>query len=245
MDDALEITSRVEASHFWFRGFRHFIHPVLDQIAEGRRDLRLIDCGCGTGHNLPLLRQYGRTFGFDLTAAGLAYAARRGVPIARANISDIPFLSGSCDVVTSFDVMQYVPDDALTFREFARLLRPDGSLIVTVAAMDVLRGGHAAFWPEIRRYSPERLRQITEGAGLRIVRLSYLFGSLFPMVLAARLVSRGGGRNGAAGNDWEMTIPPAPLNAALTWVLRGEAAISRWVPMPFGSSLLVVAKKLG
>ena len=71
MDDLLELTGRVEATHFWFRGFRRFVAPVLEELAGGRRDLRLIDCGCGTGNNLALLKPYGRAFGFDLTPGGL------------------------------------------------------------------------------------------------------------------------------------------------------------------------------
>jgi SAM-dependent methyltransferase len=253
MDDALELTSRTEATHFWFRGFRHFVRPIIEEIAAARGGLRLIDCGCGTGHNLPFLERYGRTFGFDLTPAGLAHARTRGVPIARADISRIPFLSGTFDVVTSFDVLQYVEDDGVVMKEFVRLLRPGGSVVITAAAMEILRGGHAAFWPEVRRYSPERLRRIAEDAGLQVRRTSYLFGSLFPMVLAARLASRTSGPGpsgpGAPGpssrpaNDWEMSVPPAPINASLTWLLAAEAALSRHVPMPFGSSLLLVARK--
>jgi SAM-dependent methyltransferase len=78
MDDLLELTSRVEADHFWFRGFRAFITPLLDQAAAGRPHLRLIDCGCGTGHNLALLSRYGDVFGFDLTPGGLDLARRTG-----------------------------------------------------------------------------------------------------------------------------------------------------------------------
>jgi hypothetical protein len=43
MDEALELTSRAEASHFWFRAFRKFIAPVLRDAAGAMRDLRLID----------------------------------------------------------------------------------------------------------------------------------------------------------------------------------------------------------
>ena len=59
MDSLLDLTSRVEATHFWFRGFRRFVGPTIAEIAGGRRDLYLLDCGCGTGHNLAtLLRPY-------------------------------------------------------------------------------------------------------------------------------------------------------------------------------------------
>ena len=56
MTDPLELTSRAEATHFWFRGFREFVTPVVRELSGGRRDLRIIDCGCGTGHNIRLLQ---------------------------------------------------------------------------------------------------------------------------------------------------------------------------------------------
>jgi len=241
MDEALELTSRVEATHFWFRGFRHFVAPAIAEIAGPRRDLHVLDCGCGTGYNLAtLLRPYGRAFGFDLTPAGLAYARAAGFPLARANMSAIPFQSARFDLVTSFDVMQYVDDDSAVMKEMARVLKPGGGLVVTASAMDMLRGGHAGTWPEVRRYSTTRMRSIVEGAGLQVRHLTYLFASLFPMMLAVRLAGRAGG---AGGDDWEMNVPAAPINTALTWMLGAEAALSRRIPMPVGSSVLVVARK--
>jgi SAM-dependent methyltransferase len=244
MDDLLDLTSRVEETHFWFRGFRRFIAPAIAEIADTRRDLRLLDCGCGTGHNLAtLLRPYGRAFGFDLTPAGLLHAHAAGFPLARADMTAIPFQSARFDLVTSFDVMQYVVDDHAVMQEMARVLKPGGALVVTAAALDVLRGGHAGTWPEVRRYTDARLRAIVENAGMKVRRLTYLFASLFPAMLAVRALRRDQRAASAAGEDWEMRVPAAPINTALTWMLSGEAAISRRIPMPVGSSVLVVARK--
>jgi len=256
MDDLLDLTSRVEATHFWFRGFRRFVAPAVADVAGNRRDLYLLDCGCGTGHNLAtLLRPYGHAFGFDLTEAGLAHARAAGLRLARADMAAIPFQSRRFDVVTSFDVMQYVRDDAHVLKEMARVLKPGGGLVLTAAALDVLRGGHAGTWPEIRRYSTGRMRSVVEGAGLKIRYLTYLFASLFPAMLAVRVVGRATETSGAGGaggvgkaggaseDDWEMHVPPAPINAAVTGVLAVEAALSRRIPMPVGSSVLVVATK--
>src|SRR6185503_18445126 len=108
-------------------------------------------------------------------------------------------------------------------------------------ALDVLRGGHAGTWPEVRRYTTARMRAIVEGAGLRVHRLTYLFASLFPAMLAVRIMRRDVGKDrGGPDGDWEMQLPSAPINTALTWMLSGEAAVSRHVPMPVGSSVLVV-----
>jgi ubiquinone/menaquinone biosynthesis C-methylase UbiE len=245
MDDLLEITSRVEAEHFWFRGFRAFVQPLMAEAASGRGNLRMLDCGCGTGHNLALLAQFGTAVGFDLTQGGLALAQRSGYPLVRAEMSAIPFQSSSFDILTSFDVLQYVADDGLALREVARLLRPGGTAIITASALEVLRGGHAGAWPEVRRYTKGRMREIVEGAGLQVQRLTYLFGSLLPMMLAVRMLRRRTEADGA-GEDWEMKVPAAPLNNALTWLLRAEATLTRHAPLtPAGSSVLVVARKRG
>jgi ubiquinone/menaquinone biosynthesis C-methylase UbiE len=244
MDNLLDLTSRVEATHFWFRGFRRFIAPAIAEMAGTRRDLQLLDCGCGTGHNLAtLLRPYGRAFGFDLTPGGLLRAHAAGFPLARADMAAIPFQSARFDLVTSFDVMQYVADDYAVMQEMARVLKPGGALVVTAAALDVLRGGHAGTWPEVRRYTDARMRAIVENAGMKVHRLTYLFASLFPAMLAVRALRRDQRAASAAGEDWEMRVPAAPINTALTWMLSGEAAISRRIPMPVGSSVLVVARK--
>lgn len=249
MDSLLDLTSRVEATHFWFRGFREFVAPAIAGIAGPTRDLYLLDCGCGTGYNLAtLLRPYGHAFGFDLTPAGLRHARAAGFPLARASMSGIPFQSGRFDVVTSFDVMQYVDDDFAVMKEMARVLKPGGGLVVTASALDMLRGGHAGTWPEVRRYTTARMRSIVEGAGLKISQLTYLFATLFPMMLAVRALNRDTGQcrgesSDSPVSDWEMQVPPPPINGALTMMLRAEAAISRRIPMPAGSSVLVVARK--
>jgi len=244
MDDLLDLTSRVEATHFWFRGFRRFVAPAIADLAAGRRDLRLLDCGCGTGHNLAtLLRPYGLAFGFDLTPAGLAHARAAGLRLARADMAAIPFQSNRFDLATSFDVLQYVRDDTGVMKEIARVIKPGGGLVVTAAALDVLRGGHAGTWPEVRRYTTARMRSIVEGAGLEIRHLTYLFASLFPAMLAVRLAGRAGEAVAVREDDWEMRVPAAPINATLTGMLAVEAALSRRIPMPVGSSVLVVAVK--
>src|SRR4029079_3391387 len=138
MDDLLDLTSRVEATHFWFRGFRRFVAPAIAEIAGARRNLRLLDCGCGTGHNrAPLCRLYGAAFCFDLTAAGLAHARAADLRLARADMAAIPFQSSCFDLVPSFDVLQYVGNDADVMKEMARVIKPGGGLIVTAAALDL------------------------------------------------------------------------------------------------------------
>src|SRR5262245_37759082 len=133
--ELLELTARAEASHFWFRGFRRFVAPVLAEIGAGRSGLRLVDCGAGTGHNLSLLKPHGRVFAFDLAPTGLTKARVSGRPFVRADITRIPFRSDTFDMATSFDVLQCVRDDRAAVAEMARVTKRGGSVVLTLAAL--------------------------------------------------------------------------------------------------------------
>lgn len=243
MGDMLELTGRAEATHFWFRGFRQFYAPVIHALAANRRDLRLIDCGCGTGYNLSLLRPYGLTFAFDLTGEGVARARASGRPVVQADMEHIPFASGSFDLATSFDVLQSVPDDRKALREIARVLKPGGYAVLNVTALELLRGDHSEVWVELRRYTPQSAARLVEDAGLQVERISFLFASLVPLMLVVRMGQKMLRLVRRPEIDSELLVPPAPINGALSWLLRREAALARRVPMPFGSSLMMVAKK--
>lgn len=243
MDDLLELTRQAEATHFWFRGFRRFVAPVLRDVAAARTDLRLVDCGCGVGQNLALLRPYGRAYGFDLMPRGAAAARSSGQPIVLADLTRIPFAADTFDIATSFDVLQCVPADDVALAEMTRVVRPGGAVVLTVAALDVLRGDHAEAWQEVRRYTPAAVRRLIASAGLHVERVDFLFASLLPLMFVVRMFQRLLRPVKGVRRDSDIRVPSALVNTALTWLVQGEAMLARRVPMPIGSSLLVVARK--
>jgi SAM-dependent methyltransferase len=247
MDRLLELTADAERSHFWFRGFRWFLTPLVARAAEGREKPRILDCGCGTGSNLAMLGQFGEVYGFDLTWRGLQFAHDRGTRrIAQASLAAIPFRSGSFDVVTSFDVFQCLPDaiEGEAIREMARVLKPGGHAVLNVAALEVLRGQHSVLSEEVRRYDHARVSRLLESAGLEVKRQSFAFACLFPVMLPVRVLGRWMGTEGEPdAGEWEISVPPAPINLALSLAVGAEALALRVMNMPFGSSILCLAQK--
>jgi ubiquinone/menaquinone biosynthesis C-methylase UbiE len=246
MEQLLDETFRAERDHFWFKGFRQFIAPLVDQALAGRPDARLLDCGCGTGTNLDTFRTRADAFGFDLTPGGLRYARTHGgLRVARASITDVPFASATFDVVTSFDVLQCLTEaqETRALAGMARVLKPGGALVLNLAALELLRGSHSVLAEEVRRYTKPLVRQALARAGLVPERITYTNFSLFPVMLATRWWQRVRGANRPDVIVEDMKLPSAPVNTTLTAILSLEARALRVTNLPIGSSILVLARK--
>jgi SAM-dependent methyltransferase len=246
VDYLLRATARAEARHFWFRGFRAFVTPLIVHATAGRSEPRIVDCGCGTGANVDLLGRFGRAFGFDLSDIGPRLGREKGrTRLARASVTAAPFPSGIFDVVTSFDVIYSLDDCAerAALAEMYRLLKPGGHAIVNVAAMEILRGDHSVLSREIRRYDRAGLRARVTAAGFTIVRLTYTNAILSLPLMVARTLQRARGLKREHEAQQEISMPPAPINSLLTGLLRLESLWLRSFDAPFGSSLLCLAQK--
>ena len=246
MEHLLRATARAEARHFWFRGFRWFVTPLVRSALRGRTAPRILDCGCGTGANLELLGRFGRAYGFDLSELGprIARAAGR-TAIARATVTAAPFPSGAFDLVTSFDVLYSLEerDELAAARELFRVLKPGGHAVINVAAMPMLTGDHSVLSHERRRYTRSSLRLLLERAGFTIVRLTYTNATLFLPLAMVRGFHRWRGLSTEAEAQQEITVPAAAVNGTLSALLALESLWLRAIDNPFGSSLLCLARK--
>jgi len=243
----LRATARAEERHFWFRGFRWFVRPLIQRALGGATAARILDCGCGTGANLALLSSFGAASGFDLSPVGLQTGHRLGRQrLVRASAASIPFASATFDLVTSFDVLYALgrDDEHAAVAEMFRVARPGGYLLVNVAAMDVLHGDHSVLSHEQRRYTRGTLTRLLTTAGFHIARLTHTNAVIFPAMLAVRALQRARGLPAEADATGDIAVPAAPVNAALSALLFLE---SLWLQAggsnAFGSSLVCLARK--
>jgi SAM-dependent methyltransferase len=110
---------------------------------------RLLDLGCGAGrHAFEALRRGARATAFDYDEAELkdVAAMARAMDLAgemppparsattRGDATRLPFADGSFDRIIAAEVLEHIPDDDGAIRELARVLRPGGTMAVTVPA---------------------------------------------------------------------------------------------------------------
>ncbi len=246
MDNLLEATYKAETQHFWFKGLRRFVRTFLDLARHDGPKPRILDCGCGTGANLGVLADYGHPVGLDFTAVGLKFAQNYGHRhLTQANVVKLPFADQSFGIVTALDVLTNLEDgeQPLAIREMWRVLEPGGSLIVNVAALNILRGNHSVFGSERRRYRRTEVRRLLTDAGFIIERLTYTNFSLFPLMLAVRFVQRMAGLPTPLEAGTDLALPPAGVNAVLSGMVALEARALQVTNMPVGSSVLCLARK--
>jgi SAM-dependent methyltransferase len=239
------IMARREEHHWWYAGMRRVAVAVLESALGGRTGLRVLDAGCGTGGTTVELQRFGEVVGVDLVWEALEPAHARGLSaLALASIERLPFASGSFDAATSFEVVYHlgVSNDTLALSEIHRVLKPGGLFLLRVPAHDWLRGEHDRLVHTRHRYTRDEVADKLGRAGFSIDQLSWANTVLFPPAAAKRLLERNGASNGVAGEP-DLWMPPAPLNALLTHIVAAERmAIPRGVPLPFGLSILAVAR---
>jgi SAM-dependent methyltransferase len=238
------IMARREERHWWYTGMRRVALAVLEKELAGWPPVRLLDAGCGTGGTTVELRRFGEVVGIDLVWEALRPARGRGLSrLTRGSIERLPFRSESFDVVTSFEVVYHlgVGNDACAFQEMRRVLRRGGLFLLRVPAHDWLRGEHDRLVHTRHRYSPSEVREKLTSAGFVLTTLTWANSVLFPPAVAKRLMERVGPESADAEPDlWQ---PPAPINAVLEQAIAIEAlAIPRDIPLPFGLSVLAVAR---
>jgi SAM-dependent methyltransferase len=238
-----EAEAALERGHWWFRGRRRLLGQFLAGLTLPA-DARVLDVGCGTGANGPVLAGAERfTVGLDASALplGLGRTGERthGARV-RADAGRLPFAGGSFDLVTALDVLEHLDDDAAAARELHRVLRPGGALVVFVPALRLLWGLQDEVSHHRRRYGRQQLRAVVAGTGLQIERLTFFNTLLFPPILAARLVMRLRPPR-ILRSENELGGPVANRIAEL--IFSVEAPFLARANLPIGVSLACVARR--
>jgi SAM-dependent methyltransferase len=230
--------AELDERHWWYCARRKIIADLIRREARLPTDARILEIGCGTGHNLPMLSGFGHVDGLELDDEARALSEKRlGREIMR---SPLPELAGvpdkHYDLIGAFDVIEHIDDDEAAIGSIAAKLKPGARFIMTVPAHQWMWTAHDVANHHKRRYSKRGLRQLIERSPLKLERVGYFNSLLFPVAVAERTASKLRGKD-----NGDVTLPPAPLNAALQAVFAAERHLVGRLPLPPGLSLFAVA----
>ncbi|HKP52861.1 MAG TPA: class I SAM-dependent methyltransferase [Chloroflexia bacterium] len=240
-----------EQDYWWHVGKRAIVYGLLDRFgrkgkAAGRRAL---DLGCGTGLNLDHLSKLAQPVGTDYYEEALQFCRERGhTMLCKADAAELPFGEGVFDIITALDVVEHLDDDVTALCELRRVLRPGGVAVISVPAYPVLW----TYWDDIlghrRRYTTRTLRAAVEKAGLEVLKVSYsntltLFPATGVRILKVLLHRASETRREPRVPESDFVPIPEWLNRALIAYYRLEAWALRRVNLPFGLSVVCVARR--
>jgi len=230
-----------EDRHWWFCARRAIAASLLKRF-KLPSNAHILDAGCGSGGNLPMLAPFGELYAFEMNDAARARAQSRAIgQVAVGRLPDgIPFDDRRFDLITLFDVLEHIEDDRAALTALASRLKPGGMLLLNVPAFQFLFSRHDRLHHHYRRYGWDDLKRKVEAAGLDIRLMNYWNFWLFPAAVVVRLIDRlrpsPGGAPGAK-------TPPVMLNKLLVAIVSGERFLIPYLKLSFGTSLILIARK--
>lgn len=251
MDDQLyDLFSEVGADHWWFEGRRQVVQTVIGEYLPtspvGAPDRpSIIDIGCGTGAMLGMLGTFGSVTGLEMFEEAVEICRAEYGDAVDMRIGKIPDdlpADGSFDVACAFDVVEHIEDDLAAVQRIYDTVRPGGLFISAVPAFPILWGDQDVLSHHFRRYRRKPYEQLLRDGGFTVERSTYFNTWLFPPAAAVRIGNRIVRRKDAEPKS-DLELSSARLDKVLTRVFASERHVVRRHSLPFGVSLLAIARR--
>ena len=233
--------AQVEDSHWWFCARRSIVASMISRL-DLSPGARILEPGCGTGGNFAMLARFGEVYAMDADPDACRFSsARKTAIVQQGQLPDqVPFENVTFELVVMTDVLEHLVRDQETLTVLRERLKPGGSILATVPAFPFLWSAHDATHHHERRYVAGELRALFERAGYAVDYLSYYNFLLFPAIAAARLLGRL--RKSSPQHDHDLRAHSGLVNSLLRTVFSSERYAIGHLAVPFGVSLLVVAR---
>ncbi|UOQ71993.1 class I SAM-dependent methyltransferase [Hymenobacter cellulosilyticus] len=238
---------QIEENYWWFQARRDMVFRLVQDL-KLPKSAAILEIGCSGGPLMQRLAATGYTdlTGIDVSAAGIAVAQQRGIPnVSCMDGAHLDFPDNAFDLVIASDVLEHIQDEAQALREWMRVLRPGGQILIFVPAFSFLWGKHDVVNQHFRRYSAAQLTASIRGAGLLVKRSSYWNVGLFFPTAAVRLLNRWQPKPEASTEplkDDFFATPPL-LNTLLRGFITAENRLLQLVNAPVGVSVFALARK--
>jgi len=236
-----------ELNHWWFQSRRKVLDIFLDKmIIDSKKSI--IELGCGTGGNLKyLFKDFNEITGVELDTYSYK-TAKLSCPnseILKLDINDLSSIKKKYQLVSILDVLYHesIKNPSLIIDQANKLNVNSGYILICEPAFKFLRGKHSKYVNEKRRFKKVELEKIVIESNYRIVFSSYWGMTIFPILYVKRRIIERYFLKEKTENKSDFTN-----NSLLNWffyyVMFLENRLINYLRLPFGSSILILAKKI-
>lgn len=204
---------------------------LLTSLLEGKK---IIEVGCGSGLLLQYLPKDLELTGTDFSQGNLNKAKEKSphVNFFKADLNDKNGWikhSNSFDSVLCSEVVEHIKDDKTAMEILFSLLKPNGVLVLTVPAFNLLFSEFDKKEGHFRRYSKKQISELVEGAGFSIEESRYwnvmgFIGWLFFIKIL------------------NMNLKKSS-NSLFASIMGKFLKIERRIKFPFGQTVIIKARK--
>ncbi len=232
-----------ELHHWWHRDRRRLIRDSITRFTADKPAVRWLDVGCGTGVLLAEHTSITDKLGLEMDAGSVARAQEKHLNVLQIDTSWDFSPHGTFDLISACDVIEHVEHDTDAVREVRSSLNPSGVFLVTVPALQSLWSAHDVRNHHFRRYNLGQLRALFPPGEWTIEWSSYFCSFLLPAIWTYRQFARltQGTDPDKVTDDKNVGNPL--IDAAFYRIFNAECRLVQKMPMPLGSSLILVATK--
>lgn len=229
----------VQEGHWWFR----VRDNILNDIAQKYFKIgdKVLDYGCNYGHSVRILKNSGfKAEGIDISNEAIEYGRSIGIS---SIFLDREKLYGpeSFDNAIVLDVLEHIEDDQKALERISSLVKPGGTIVITVPAYGFLWGIQDEISEHFRRYTMNELIDLSLKSGnFDILEKSYFNTILFLPIAFLRISSR---LLNIKNRESDLDINNLFLNRILFSIFDLERKLLNYMNFPFGVSIFLVLKR--
>lgn len=231
-----------ERTHFWYQSTRKLMIDSLKKYLTN--DAKILDAGCGTGGTIIYLQKAGfkNIVGVDISPEALKYCKMRKLAnLKLASVNSLPFSKNSLDAVICLDVLYHQGVDVQrALFEFRRVLKSGGILYIQEPSYNWIKSKHDSVIETQNRYTISTITNLVKSANFKIIKRSYFNTILSLPIFLKRIKDKLLSSDGEFSDVYKLS----PLiNHAMLMVMSFEGILFKNLNLPFGLSVICIAKK--